>query len=441
MVGFGETDITPKIDGKPVYLAGFGANRKATAVLDPLAVRAVVLTDGRKKIAIACADVVGLFLPTVDRVRKDLPGFDYVLVSSTHDHHGPDTMGLWGPSPFVSGVDPDYIRRVAAAIVQAVRNADKSLTAVVARIGSVTAPELIHDSRPPIVKHDELITVQFRDPASAAVRGVIVQWNCHPETLDSKNTQVSADFVGATVKELKATYGCSVVYLTGTVGGLMTSMHVDVRGSDGRRLAEGSVEKMQQYGKLLAGRTIEAMGASKPIDLTPFAVRRRSVALPVDNHRFILGKLLGVLDRPMERWTGDPAQPATAIAELGKERAALRTEIAWLRLGELDVAVIPGEIYPELVLGKVQDPADPNADFPDAPVEPSIYGQLSGPNQMIVGLGNDELGYILPKRQWDEKPPFTYGQTKAPYGEINSLGPDTGPLLCAAFKELAKNAK
>jgi hypothetical protein len=93
------------------------------------------------------------------------------------------------------------------------------------------------------------------------------------------------------------------------------------------------------------------------------------------------------------------------------------------------------------VLGKVQDPADPAADFPDAPIEPSIYGQLAGPYRMIVGLGNDELGYILPKRQWDEKPPFTYGQTKAPYGEVNSLGPDTGPLLCAAFKELVKGKR
>ena len=25
---------------------------------------------------------------------------------------------------------------------------------------------------------------------------------------------------------------------------------------------------------------------------------------------------------------------------------------------------------------------------------------------MIIGLANDELGYIIPKRQWDEKPPF-----------------------------------
>jgi hypothetical protein len=60
---------------------------------------------------------------------------------------------------------------------------------------------------------------------------------------------------------------------------------------------------------------------------------------------------------------------------------------------------------------------------------------------MIVGLGNDELGYIIPKRQWDEKPPFTHGLTKAPYGEINSLGPDTAPIMCEAFKKLAETRR
>src|SRR5262249_16865373 len=44
-VGFGDTDITPKVEamGKPVYLAGFGHNRKAIAIRDPLQARVVVL--------------------------------------------------------------------------------------------------------------------------------------------------------------------------------------------------------------------------------------------------------------------------------------------------------------------------------------------------------------------------------------------------------------
>ena len=31
---------------------------------------------------------------------------------------------------------------------------------------------------------------------------------------------------------------------------------------------------------------------------------------------------------------------------------------------------------------------------------------------MIVGLANDEIGYIIPKRQWDEKAPFAMDVTR-----------------------------
>ena len=116
----------------------------------------------------------------------------------------------------------------------------------------------------------------------------------------------------------------------------------------------------------------------------------------------------------------------------------VQSEIGWLRLGELEAAAIPGEIYPELVLGKVQDPADPAADFPDAPIEPGIYAQMKAPHKMLIGLANDELGYIIPKRQWDEKAPFCYGRKQAQYGEVNSLGPETAPLICGAFRELVR---
>ena len=58
---------------------------------------------------------------------------------------------------------------------------------------------------------------------------MLVQWNCHPETLDSRNTQISADFVGYTVGYLREKYGCPVAYFTGTVGGLMTSLNVEVK--------------------------------------------------------------------------------------------------------------------------------------------------------------------------------------------------------------------
>ena len=108
---------------------------------------------------------------------------------------------------------------------------------------------------------------------------------------------------------------------------------------------------------------------------------------------------------------------------------------------DVEVAVIPGEIYPELVLGKVQDPADPGADFKDAPIEPAVYAQMGGKYKMLIGLGNDEIGYILPKRQWDAKAPYCYGRNKDQYGEENSVGPDAGPILCKAFADLVRGKK
>ena len=139
LVGFAEADITPVLGKKPVYIAGFGKNRTATKVHDPIMVRAIVLEHDKKKIAIVAVDLVGVFNEAVVHVRKELPGYSYVLVSSTHNHEGPDTLGLWGPTLFASGVDPDYLKRVEAGIVQAIRQADKDKQAVRAGLGSARA--------------------------------------------------------------------------------------------------------------------------------------------------------------------------------------------------------------------------------------------------------------------------------------------------------------
>lgn len=441
-VGFAEADVTPKLGADPVYMAGFGQNRKATGVHDPLKVRAVVLGSGGKdKVALVVVDVVGLFQATVQRVRARLPGFQYVLVSSTHNHEGPDTMGLWGPNPFRSGIDPAYLKRVEDQVVQAVRDADNARQPVTARVGTAKAPELLHDGREPYVKHDELVALEFRNRKTGKTAGIVVQWNCHPETLDSKNTQISADFVGAAVQEINEKHHCPVVYLTGTVGGLMTSLHVEVKDEKGRSLADGTFEKTERYGQLVGQLAGKALADARTVRLTPLQARTRTVYLPLYNKMYQLGRQLGVLQRQAFLWTGDSTKADPAEDKESSKPLALRTEIGWLRLGELDVAAIPGEIYPELVLDQVQDPADPGADFPDAPIEPAIYKQLPGPYRMIVGLANDEIGYIIPKRQWDEKPPFCYGRKKAQYGEMNSVGPETAPILCRAFKELVSTNK
>jgi hypothetical protein len=439
--GFAEVDITPKLGKKPVYIAGYGQNRKATGVLDPLKARAFVLRDGSRKIAVVSLDLVGFFNPNVQHVRDQLSGFEYVLVTSTHVHEGPDTLGLWGSGPLVSGVDPEYLSFVEKQAAAAVRAADATCKPANARIGTALAPELLHDGREPFIKHDELVVLEFRAPGGNSPSGLVVQWNCHPETVDSKSTALTADYVATTVARLRERHHCPVVYLTGTVGGLMTTLHVDVKDVSGKVLPEGSVEKMVRYGELLADVTDRALKDARPLSLTPIEVRHRPLFLPLDNKLYLLARRMGVLDRSGYIWTGNSAKAEPAKPTDGDKPLCTKSELAYLRLGDLEVAAIPGEIYPELVLGKVQDPVDPGADYPDAPIEPAIYDQLHGKHRMIIGLANDEVGYIIPKRQWDEKPPFCYGRKKAQYGEQNSMGPDTAPIICQAFKALVAERK
>ncbi len=174
--------------------------------------------------------------------------------------------------------------------------------------------------------------------------------------------------------------------------------------------------------------------------LTPIVARSQPIYLPMDNKIYRLGWELGVLRRQAFLWTGDvnKAERVDAKAAIRGKPMCVESEVGWLRLGDLEAAAIPGEIYPELVLGKVQNPPDAGADFPDAAIEPSIYGQMKGRYKMLIGLANDELGYIIPKRQWDEKAPFCYGRKQSQYGEINSLGPETAPLMCGAFRRLVR---
>src|SRR5205085_8471440 len=143
-----------------------------------------------------------------------------------------------------------YMKVLEAKIVEAIKEADRALKKVIAKIGTINAPELQTDNREPYVKHDELVAIRFE--ADGKPVGVLVQWNCHPETMASKNTELTADYVGYTVAALKKSQGCPVAYFTGTVGGLMTTLKLPVKSATGDELHDGTWEKTEEYGKQLA---------------------------------------------------------------------------------------------------------------------------------------------------------------------------------------------
>ncbi|MCH8922158.1 MAG: hypothetical protein IIA67_03285 [Planctomycetes bacterium] len=439
---FASVDITPDVKGKkPVFLAGYGHGRVAKGVHDPLMARGLVVEAGGEKIALVSVDLVGLQYPAVKQIRAKLPRYKYVMVSSTHNHEGPDVIGLWGVTPLHCGVDPDYIKLVVERVVKLVRAAEAALAPAEAYYGTATDESLLGDSRLPKVYDGVLRTIRFNHAGTDKPLGVLVQWNCHPEAMGSRNTQVTADFPATTIAELTKRYECPIAYFSGAVGGLMAPPDGLLKNAMGDVLKEGQFEYAEAYGGAVADLAVKAIESGKPIRLAPLRVAAKPIALPLENNFYRAARLAGVLNREARLWTGD-AEKIGRVATLADflRRTAVVTEVAYLQLGELHVACLPGELYPELMYGKFQDPVDPGADFPKAPLEPTVMKSLPGEKLLVFGLANDEIGYIIPKRQWDRKSPYCYGRKKSQYGEINSCGPDVAPIIMKALADRVREA-
>src|SRR5215472_192963 len=128
--GVAKATITPDVRATKVYMAGFGHNRVATGVHDDLWVRCLALGTADAKLALCEADLIGLFYDDVLKVRAkvkaSVPDVTQVIVGSAHDHEGPDTMGLWGPTPGDSGMNTQYMDwlddRIAGTALKAVQS-------------------------------------------------------------------------------------------------------------------------------------------------------------------------------------------------------------------------------------------------------------------------------------------------------------------------------
>ncbi len=435
-VGFAHVEITPDVKNHDVWMAGYAPGRKATSVHDPLFARTVVLHGPTKRIAIVSLDLVGFQLPDVQTIRSELPDYDHVLVTSTHNHEGPDVIGIWGRTPFHGGKDPAYIRTICQRVVQTVRTAEKQVRQVVSRFGVAESEALIRDSRKPIVKDAKLRLLQFIDSKDQQNIGVLVQWNCHPEAMGSRNRAITADFPATTIKVLQKRLKCPVVYISGAVGGLLAPPSEGVTSKDGTRLSTGDWAFAERYGQMVADLAEKAVKSTVPVRMTPIGVSSKQVSIPVVNPWYRVARLTGVVKRPGYQWTGDPYQFGANV-RLGDffRRTAIVTEVNYIRCGEMHLVGVPGELYPELVYGGVPDPAEAGADYPKADVEPIVMDLVPDERSMIVGLANDEIGYIIPKRQWDQRSPFAYDRRRSQYGEINSCGPDTARFIMNGLRE------
>jgi len=293
------------------------------------------------------------------------------------------------------------------------------------------AEELLMDTRDPQVMDAGLRLIQALDAETNATLGTLVAWGNHPETLWSDNLYISSDFphylregiengVYDGDSLVQPGLGGVAVYINGAIGGLMTtraSMPLEDPFLD-TTYTEASFDKAKAQGDRLAMLALTALeNPDTVVEQASISLRAKTLTLPLDNPMFRLASLLGVLDFGMTGWF------------------KTRSEIAAFELGPASFICVPGEIYPEIVNGGVEAPE--GQDFQMSPVEdPGLRALMPGTHRFVLGLSNDEIGYILPKSQWDVEAPYTYGRDNAPYGEENSLGPETASILYQEFAQI-----
>lgn len=394
----GDPDSTGKWDG--VWgNAGFGAIC-AKGVQDDTWARAMVLQSGDATVAMVSLDVVGLFNIEVRRMRDELAvrypemQIDELVVSSTHTHEGVDTMGYWGQLFLnTDGKFPAYQAYIRSQVLDAIHEAWQARRPASVKFATGEQPLHIRDSRPPTVTDGGVPSAQFIGP-DGEVMGTIVNWSNHPEAQGSGNPLVSSDFPHATRERLEQEYGGTAIFFTGAVGGLQTPLGVDVPGFG----TDVSWERTYEIGRLVAESAITALDAAEPVEVRHLTARSREFFLDSDNNVLRALVVRGVFDVPTyvggDSWGSDPDAhtEGTMVPKVGTQ---VRTEMVQVEFGPAMFLTVPGELSPEIELGGYGRPSCPEADT-GRPFEPVIAHHNDAQFQFVLGLGQDELGYIIP---------------------------------------------
>ncbi len=452
--------ITPEIGvnhSDPIYLAGFSNDRRATGVHDELWARGVVVEADGSKIALVVLDLVGYFNNEVETIRAlvDDASFDAIVVSSTHNHEGPDTMGLWGPDQLTTGVDLAYLDFVNQQAADCIAEAAANLRPAEIRfatgdtIGASLPPEpdlvadgeilqhlcvggafddagqcvggieVMGDDGP--VRNPLTPSFQIRDRDSGEMLATLVNYASHPEALGSDNTLVTSDFPHYMRVALEERFGGTAIYMSGDLGVLQGPLDVFLADDDGEMIPRRTYEFAERMGNILAQRAGDALDAVGDWAAEPevAVVQSGTLTIPVTNPYFDILGVLGIFGRRTF------ARPAPGEGEITSEMQAFR-------IGPATFAVTPNELDPQIA---------------------DLYrARMTGAeHKFIVGLGNDEVGYQMPAAKFNPGCFLCFqvnigapddgmcpGEMWNDCGTVfqNNIGPEVDPLFQGVMNDL-----
>ena len=345
-VGAAEADVTPT---GVQYMGGYRIARESIGVFSALKARALVLATKDLKVAIVGLDNLGLQREDVEWIKSGITGFHNgaVFVCASHTHAAPDLIGFWGWFFLSSGRDREYLALVRKQVCAAVAVAEANARPAQLVRGEAWLPprDLVRNSKREEVFDRRMTVLQAKDAATGEPLAALLHLSCHPEVLRRANEKLSSDFVGALCDSWMGAGLGQPVFVNGALGAMVTP-GIKPNGEPGVPLMG---ERLLALGR-------EALASAQPVSGTELEVRRRDVFSPFTSPALLLGRLSLAIPRAVYS---------------GK----VRSTVGYLRVGDVEIATVPGEMEPGLAA--------------------RIRRESARPNLLIFGLVDDELGYLM----------------------------------------------
>jgi hypothetical protein len=282
---------------------------------------------------------------------------DLVVLTSTHNHEGPDVIGLWGKSIF-SGITWEWYEESIGIITETITEAYMDMETAGLRIAHEVAENMSRDSRDPIVIEEQVETIQFVDTDEHPI-ATMVFYASHPEILWDENTLITSDYPHYLYEKLEHTVGGTALLITGPIGGLITP-----------KTRNHTFESAKNFGETIADLSLNSLNSSSIIWNTSIRLEHQELYIPLTNPVFRIASIINVLNRPLYNFRRDMLTSINVI-ELGPDASLAQ------------IITVPGE------------------DFPENWFE--IKEKMHASHRIHIGLATDELGYIVPIEDFNPK--------------------------------------
>lgn len=452
----------------------FGGGRAAQGVISDVEARAIAFSQGDLTIVILSLDAVGLLEPDMEQIRNhpNLAGVDvdHIVISSTHAHNAPDTIGLWGPLATTTGRVDWVLQSLYDNASLAVKDALSSMQPAHLTIASTKlindpanpmslTDDFNKDIRDPVIFDPTLTIARFtRASAPTETIATLVNWADHPEVQNfaDEPTRISAHYVhwlrrgieeGVLATETPYTtsdlpgLGGTTVFVQGALGGQIGS----IRGTHpldpaGARLTMYNDAYEKAIGTNAAAYALKALAASgETTSVLPLSFKSAAFHGRIENTFLHVAFLVGLLGSEEEREGVLVGYDPDETIDVGNY-PWIKLRSTFIQVGPLGVVTAPGELHPELWVGGYDgswswgwplfDNTKPNLPrFDEAPAAPYMRDLVLAHEgvryPICIGLAENYIGYIVPAYNYELDPenPYITEAEGDHYEEVYSLSP------------------